>query len=458
MWSMAPRRTVTKALVVFVAAALMAVACSPSGRAGVQPVSTTPISGSVASAPVTVAPRASTTTSSVPPGVLLTRALDALLLNTNSCLLVTDGVTGAPVYNHQADVAFTPASSQKLFVAAAALDRLGPSYRFATTVVATRPPVAGVVDDLWMVGGGDPLLATPEYATALHASRVTSTYPITPVASLADQVAAAGVRQVRNGIHGDDSRYEQLRYLPTWGPSINHGEFDVGPLSALEMDQGLDSWRPAVPTQDPPAHSAAVLARLLADRKVAAGPSGDQVAPTDGVVLASISSAPLSEIIGAMLRASDNQIAELLVRELDRRARGSGSSVGGILQVMADVARLGLPVLGLSLVDGSGLSHANRATCRALLGALNLGDQPKFSSLSAGLPVAGVSGSMIDFLSGTPVAGRLAAKGGYISGVTALVGRLSGPNPRRFALVANGAFSYTEGLGLLEEVVRALAA
>jgi D-alanyl-D-alanine carboxypeptidase/D-alanyl-D-alanine-endopeptidase (penicillin-binding protein 4) len=125
---------------------------------------------------------------------------------------------------------------------------------------------------------------------------------------------------------------------------------------------------------------------------------------------------------------------------------------------MADVAQLGLPVQGLSLVDGSGLSHANAATCAALLGALNLGDQPRFSTLAAGLPVAGVSGTMIDFLAGTPVSGRLAAKGGYIRGVTALVGRLGGPNPRRFAVVANGTFSFTEGLGLLEDVVRALSA
>ena len=404
----------------------------------------------------TGAPAAGASTTAPTPHTPLQRALDAVLVNTDSCLLVTDAATGAVVYSHQADVPFTPASSQKLLVALAALDRFGPDHRFATTVVARRTPAGGVVDDLWLVGGGDPLLATPEYAAALQTSPATLGYPTTPVGSLADQLAARGVRVVRNGVHGDGSFYTTPPYLPTWAPSINRGEFDVGPLSALEVDQGLDSWHPAVPAPDPAGHGADVLARLLGQRGVTAPAGPDATAPAGATVLAVVESAPLSQIIGAMLRASDNQIAELLVLALDRQAGGAGSTAGGVRQVAAAAARLGLPVAGLSLVDGSGLSATDHVTCSTLLGALDLGYQPRFSAIGNGLPVAGVSGTLTHLFSGTPLAGRLAAKGGYLSGVTALVGQVSGPHPTRFAFVANGRLPFADGLALSERVAESV--
>jgi D-alanyl-D-alanine carboxypeptidase/D-alanyl-D-alanine-endopeptidase (penicillin-binding protein 4) len=396
--------------------------------------------------------------STSPPATPLGAVLDATLVNTNSCLLVTDARTGALLYAHDGDVPLAPASTQKLLVAAAALSRLGPGYRFMTTVMAPRAPVAGAVDDLWIVGGGDPVLASPPYAAYLHTLPATVNYQTTPISALVDGIVAAGVRRVSNGIHGDDSRYEARRTLPTWGPAINRGELDIGPLSALEVDQGLDRWRPASLTVDPAGHAAGVLAALLRARSVAAVQGADTNAPRGGVVLARVQSPPLSSLVASMLQASDNQIAELLVRELDRQAGGSGTTDGGVRVVMSEVAQLGVPTDGLHLVDGSGLSGGARVTCRTLLATLDLGDTPGLSTLSTGLPVAGVDGSLATMFRGTPLAGKLAAKGGYIGGVIALVGRLAVGRPLRFAFVANGPFSFQVGVGLQQRVVDALAA
>lgn len=438
--------------------ALAVTACTSAVARPARPPAAHPAPSVTPATPAPTAVRAlpPPTTGPAPPATPLSAALDALLVNTNSCLLVTDA-SGRPLYAHQVDAPFTPASTQKLLIAVAALDRLGAGYRFTTTVESARPPVGGVVDALWLVGGGDPLLASPDYAAYLASRPVTAGYPTTPIAAVADQLVIRGVRSVTGGIHGDDTRDEPLRYLPTWGPTINHGEFDVGPLSALEVDQGLDHWRPAIPTNDPAGHAAGVLAALLQARRVVAGQAADGVAPAHPVVLATVESAPLSEVIGAMLRASDNQIAELLVRELDRAAGGTGSTAAGVGLVMADVARLGLPRAGLRLVDGSGLSPGDHVTCRTLLAALDLGDQRRFSAITAGLPVAGVDGTLTYLFRDSPLAGHLAAKGGYIDGVAALVGRVDTGRPRRFALVVNGDFSFTTGLQLEEHVAEAIA-
>jgi serine-type D-Ala-D-Ala carboxypeptidase/endopeptidase (penicillin-binding protein 4) len=393
------------------------------------------------------------------PASPLTARLDAVLANTNSCLLVTDGA-GTVQYRHQSDVPFAPASTQKLFVAAAALDRLGPAYRFTTTVVARRAPVNGQVDDLWLVGSGDPVLSTAEFTTHLGLDPLTASgYPTTPIDTLAAQLAAAGVRRASNGVHGDDSRYERLRFIPSWPPAYQK-EADIAPLGALEVDHGLDRWSPAVLTADPAAHGAGVLARLLGTHGVLASQGTDGVAPAGSVVLARVQSPPLADIVAAMLRSSDNLTAELLVREMDRQAGGNGTTAGGLRLVLADMARLGVPTAGTQLVDGSGLDGGNRTTCTALLTALGLGDQARFSALRTGLAVAGQNGTLVNRFLATPIAGHLVAKTGSIDGVNALVGRLDGTlsgRPLRFALVANGSFGYRVGVGLEDRVVAALA-
>src|SRR5277367_4955747 len=65
-----------------------------------------------------------------------TKALDPAFVG----IQVIDLRTGKVVYEHNADHLFIPASNTKLFTTALALRTLGPDYRFATTVVATRSP------------------------------------------------------------------------------------------------------------------------------------------------------------------------------------------------------------------------------------------------------------------------------------------------------------------------------
>src|SRR5207237_6836157 len=136
-----------------------------------------------------------------PPGTPASRLqgrLDAALGPVRACLVVRDGAN--ELYARSADVPLAPASTQKLLVAAAALNQLGPDFRFTTTVVAPAPPKNGAVDALWLVGSGDPLLATPEYTAHLVAEPRTRDTPVTPMAALADAVAAAGIHTAGGGV------------------------------------------------------------------------------------------------------------------------------------------------------------------------------------------------------------------------------------------------------------------
>jgi len=389
-----------------------------------------------------------------PPVTALAGQLDPILVNTNSCLLVR-GATGQLLYEHQPATALAPASTQKLLVAAAALELLGPSFRFTTTVVATQHPVAGEVDNAWLVGSGDPVLSSPEYTSYLALLPFTAGQPVTtPLVSLATQLAADGVRSIPGGIHGDDSLFDRTRFLPTWTQAyITEG--DVAPIGALEVDDGLDSWRPVKVTADPAAHAAGVLARLATAAGIATVQGADGVAPPGAVVLASVQSPTLADIITSMLRVSDNTTAEMLVREVDRVTGGTGTTAGGVAVVMREAAALGLPTAGLHLVDGSGLSPEDRVSCVTLLDALDLASQDRFAAMGL-LSVAGRFGTLVDRFTGTPAADHLEAKTGNIADVYGLVGRLDEGSPLSFAFLINGPLNYVGGIGYENRVVAAL--
>jgi D-alanyl-D-alanine carboxypeptidase/D-alanyl-D-alanine-endopeptidase (penicillin-binding protein 4) len=387
--------------------------------------------------------------------------LDQALAGTPGCLVVEqDGVI---TFERNPVVPFVPASSQKLMVGIALLSRLGPDFRFETQVVAAAFPGGdGRLDDAWVVGAGDPYLATPDYMAYTASKPRLVSLPLTPLTALADALVAAGVRDIPGGLHGDESRYDTARSVPTWKPSYVR-EAEVGSIGALTVNEGLASWGPSqAVASDPAANTTAALTTMLNERGVAAAPpgpaaDGSRTAPAAAVVVASVRSAPLAAIVAAMLRASDNYAAEMLLRELDRQTGGAGTTAGGAARVVDEMAQAGVDTEGVHLNDGSGLDLGNRSTCRALLGALTLTSRPDLSAAAEGLAVAGRTGTLAKRFLGTPAEGRLAAKTGWISGAAALVGRLDGVPARRFALLVNGNLNWATASALQHRVVTVLA-
>jgi D-alanyl-D-alanine carboxypeptidase/D-alanyl-D-alanine-endopeptidase (penicillin-binding protein 4) len=422
-----------------------------------------PVTSSSSTTTVTVAPVAAPATTppptaarvTVPEPTTLSAALLQAMGGLSGCLIVED--EGTTIFEHGSDSAFVPASSQKLLVAAAAVSRLGTDFRYETKVLATRPPEDGVLHDAWLVGGGDPFLATPEYMSYVATKKRTATLPLTPMTALADELVGMGIRSIPGGLRTDESRYEPQRSVPTWKPSYVT-EAEVGSLGALTVNEGLQSWGANQKVAaDPAMSTAAALGKLLSDRGVSlAEPSPGGKAPADAVVIATIRSATASDIVAAMLGASDNYAAEMLVKEIDRNAGGPGLTASGTAQVLAENARLGVNVEGVRMNDGSGLDTGNRATCRALLGSLNLSRQPGFSVLDSGLAIAGRTGTLSRRYVGSPAEFRLAAKTGWINGAAAMVGRLASQPVRRFALLFNGSFGWPTAQATQDRIVSLL--
>jgi D-alanyl-D-alanine carboxypeptidase/D-alanyl-D-alanine-endopeptidase (penicillin-binding protein 4) len=387
----------------------------------------------------------------------LLRALDTELGGETTCFMV-DG-SGAHLASHNADTPLIGASTQKILVAAATLAVLGPDSHYETKAVAPSAPTAdGAVERLFLVGGGDPVLATNEYRDYLQSQGKTSGTVTTSLEALADSVVAAGVRHVPGGVVADDSRYDEQRFVPTWKSSYRT-DGDVGPLGALTVNDGFRQWTPRKITVDDPALNAAnELSRLLTDRGVQVGAASRGVAPKDAADVATVQSAPLSAVVGSMLSASDNVSAELFTKELGVRVSQQGSTLAGTTAIKGKLRDLGVPVdNGLTLTDGSGLDRGNRVTCRILVATLGLGDQPGMRTLWDGLPVAGVNGTLFDELNDTKLAGTMRGKTGSLDGVSGLLGMVDLGRSVRFAFLDNGDFTEREAAPLRAKAANIIA-
>jgi serine-type D-Ala-D-Ala carboxypeptidase/endopeptidase (penicillin-binding protein 4) len=312
------------------------------------------------------------------------------------------------------DLSAPPASVEKLYTSTTALLRLGPDARLSTTVLG-----AGALDetgvwhgDLYLRGGGDPTFGD---AAFIHSHYGTGA----SVTSLAQQIAARGIAHVTGRIVGDESFLDSLRGGPTTGFAQ---DVEVeGTLSGLAFDRGQSGSERGA--HAPAAHAARELLHALraagvtVDGGVGTGPAPEPPAVTE---LARASSPPLSALLGLMDRPSDNFFAEMLLKDLGALYGGSGSTSAGASVVRATVARFGLHP---HVVDGSGLSHSDRTSPRAIVTLLNaLSGTAPGEVLRSDLAVAGRSGTLARRMRATTAAGRCQAKTGTLNGVSNLAG------------------------------------
>jgi serine-type D-Ala-D-Ala carboxypeptidase/endopeptidase (penicillin-binding protein 4) len=396
----------------------------------------------------------------------LHRTLDeafAPALSSRYSLAVIDA-TGRVIYADRERSAVRPASVQKLIVADAALNLLGPAYRFHTVMAATHAPDGGTLaGNLWLVGSGDPSLRSDDVRGGVRL------------------LARTGLRHIDGAVAVDASVMRGPEINPDWDPSDNNEDFQV-PTSAVSLDDdtaefrvyGLRPGEPArvavvpssrdirltgavrtsasydsviiapqspnifalggdipagteekfwLPVHNMPVYVADVLARMLhqAGMTIAQAPQFS-IAPLDTIVLWDHRSAPLRTLVGHMLFVSDNHYAEQLMRMLAVDAGEPGTDANGLAAERAFLRLRGIPIDGLRSVDGSGLAEANRVcalTLASILSDAALRDHG--AELYFLLPAGGRDGTLThyDF---TTALGRVRAKTGHLSDASSLAG------------------------------------
>lgn len=399
----------------------------------------------------------------------------------------TDGED--PVYSRDAKKLFRLASNTKLFTTACAIAKLGPGYRFRTTMAWDDS------GDLHVFGAGDPLIGGRLYADD-------PTKLFRDAAALlkeAGQAAFSGRLVLHPGIfdnvalhpawveQGEDP--DKWYCAPVGGLSFNDNCIDLifeggaGPGQSVKItprpDTGyisIDNHAATVPSRpkdfgfvrkygtnrivangelvvgtkprvtwvaikDPARYFGTVMKETLAREgvsiagEIAIDPSLKLEARHTDLLLAEHS---LEDVVKPCNTVSQNLYAEMLLKLLGFRYRGKGSTAAGI-DVVQEFLRTEVGVNDVELVDGSGLARDNKASPESIVTLLRFMRKHRHGkSFVESLAVAGVSGTLRERMESTR--GRVRAKTGSISGVSTLSGFAESPRGGTyfFSILANG--------------------
>ncbi|MFZ1362742.1 MAG: D-alanyl-D-alanine carboxypeptidase/D-alanyl-D-alanine-endopeptidase [Candidatus Nanopelagicales bacterium] len=337
---------------------------------------------------------------------------------------VIDVGSGDEVYSRASATPIMPASTTKIITGTSVLTAYGPDHRLVTRVM--RNPTG---TDLTIVGAGNPLLIDgsgdrrSDYGETLNQLAIKT----------ANAIKSGGSSSSTFRINYDDSLFTGPQEAPSW-PKNYVWDLVVGKISALSSRASDDVYnsipRDAVPT-------AKKFASLLKKQGIKVGGGVSKVKSTKNQELvASVTSAPMSILVGQMMELSDNTTAENLAHLAGVKLAGSGSFTGGVQAAQEVLSRLGISTAGLVLNDGSGLSRKNRITPITLaqtLKASALSENSAIWAVQSTLPVAGLTGTLVNrfALEATrPGRGVVRGKTGALSGVNSLAGLITDSSGR----------------------------
>lgn len=421
---------------------------------------------------------------------------DPLLEGAQVGVVVRDATDGTTLYSRNATQRLLPASNTKLLTAAAALETLGPGYRFSTDVLTGGRDSGASVDRLYLRGDGDPTVLAADYDR------------------LAAQVAKAGIRRVGRLV-ADDTAFDDVRLGADWAWD-DEPYYYAAQVSALTVAPDSDYDAGSVILNVAPGRTDGAGARVSVEpanrlvrvvNRARTGPAGGQPSvslvrehgsntvtvtgtvpaggapvrewatvwePTDlaadvfrgalerhGVRVAGApvrgttpagartvahhASMELTGLLVPFVKLSNNGHAEVLTKAMGRKAGGRGDWPTGLAAGARALAGLGVESAKLRLKDGSGLSRQDLVSAeqfgRLLLAARS---RPWFQAWYAALPVAGdpdrlVGGTLRSRMRGTPAERNVRAKTGSLTGVSGLSGYLTDRSgrPLVFSVLTN---------------------
>ncbi len=359
-------------------------------------------------------------------------------------VLIVNPRTGDTLYSKNAGKLFMPASNMKIITSAAALTLLGPDYTYKTTFLTNGEVRDSLLDgDLLVIGRGDP--------TVSDRMRVLAT---TVMDALADSVRAHGIRQVGGSIARVGNAFPDSIYGYGWQWD-DLGEYYGAGVDELIFNEGTapttlrpppDTVRDSLysgPAKDP----AKAYLDALKDafvRKGIAVDAGvkDSILPTPIRMdtLFVLTSPPLRDILPALMKRSQNQIGEILLRTIGLERAGIGTADTARKIVGQQLLAWGVQPDGFVIRDGSGLSDNDLLTPETIVRVLDrIQRDTAFATYYNAMPIAGVDGTLDKRMKGTPAEGNVHAKTGTLAKARNLSGYVTTSDGERliFSVLAN---------------------
>ena len=400
---------------------------------------------------------------------------DPLLASSNVGIKVVSLGTGEVLYEKDSKKLYHPASTMKLITAATALVKLGPNYRFRTTLYMGYLEDNRIPRNIYLKGRGDPMFDSDDLERMVERLVVMDTKDLPgdivvdetyfdtirrgkgwmwddgPIGGYYPHLSALTINRngvlarISPGTEVDDPVRVHLdpptQYMKIVNEATTVGHSKKTRLTIERKDGateenvlmvggvmaiGQAEMNRRVDVLDPALYCGTLLREMLAKRGVTLqGRVRYGKVPEEAVTIIEHISPPLSRILWEMNKPSDNLIAELLLKTIGAELGGTpGTAEKGLGAISNFLVKIGMDWKHYTLADGSGVSRYNLVTASLLTDLLvymfrNFAVMPEYL---ASLPVGGVDGTLTRRMRGMTAEGILRAKTGTLRGLTALAG------------------------------------
>ncbi|MCR5240398.1 MAG: D-alanyl-D-alanine carboxypeptidase/D-alanyl-D-alanine-endopeptidase [Prevotella sp.] len=352
---------------------------------------------------------------------------DPLLERTQLGLMVYDLSADSALYGYGARQTLRPASTMKLLTAVTALDLLGSGYAYRTYLYYRGTIAQGVLSgDLWLVGGMDPLFDE----TDMHI--------------FAETLHRVGVDTIRGTIMQDLTFKEEQLLGEGWCWDDDNPV--LSPLLVSRKDEFASQFKDELQKCGVYVDAPISTGRLPRDKNL--------------LLICSRSHA-LSEVLGPMMKESDNLYAESMFYQIAATVgKRPATAAHARQQIKSVLSKAGVSGVQYRIADGSGLSLYDYVTPELMIRLLRYAylRRDVMAALYPSLPVAGIDGTLEKRMTKGAAYGNVHAKTGTVSGISSLAGYCRAANQHllAFCIINQGVMKTSDGRAFQDQVCEAL--
>lgn len=323
---------------------------------------------------------------------------------------ITDLSTGKTIGAHNTNKSLVPASIMKSVTTAALLRTTGPDYRYKTTVYTDGPLDMGILrGNLIIEGACDPSL-----------NSTVEPYGTDILQEITETLKNMGINKIEGMIIVDEEQFAGSPRPASWQAADFSQSYGTG-SHAFNFENNASGRRSI---ENP---KGIFLTRLKNNlTKSGISVDGKDLGEGERKAVFVHMSPTIDEIMRSCMMRSDNLFAESMLRTYGKLNLGDGSTEDAASKEYAMWKKRQMPLDGVTIIDGSGLSRSNKVTADFMTAVLSsMADNEVYASF---FPLAGQDGTLKKFLAETPLDSYIAMKTGSMKGIQCYAGYLLDDN------------------------------
>lgn len=319
-------------------------------------------------------------------------------------VMITDLSDNKVIGSHNISTPLIPASIMKSVTTAALLNKVGPNYRYHTGIFIDGPLDMGILrGNLVIVGACDPSV-----------NSMSEPYGQNIIEEITDALRLAGINKIEGKIIIDESEFAGSPRPDSWMAADFRESYGTG-IHAFNFENNARGGRSV---ENP---SSVFISRLKSalDKEMISIDEKDLGIGKRTQIFDHVSP-PIDEIMRSCMMRSDNMFAEAMLRTYGKLEGNDGSTPSAANREYAFWVERKMPMEGVEIIDGSGLSRQNRVTAEFMNGILTqMSGDATYASF---FPLAGQEGTLKKFLAETPLDSYIAMKTGSMKGIQCYAG------------------------------------